>query len=222
MGCDEVWEEDLAWIQAPEQQERLRLLAVQHFGWGPAHGEVRFEPRENGWLVGNGLVVTPWTPGSVPWDPRLALLEIEAAEGLHSEGLEAWMVGHEDHENWFHGVMVIAPSKAIALQIGRFYVEEPDTAIAQRTSSHLDLPPIRPCEIARVLSWVGDCEFYRAAGWAEDEGDSPCTCCSLYGYEELPGTEVCTECELCRECATSYDADEDPCPSCGLPEMTHA
>lgn len=67
------------WTIDPEQQERLRTLAVRCFGWGPVEGEIAFEREGRGWRVGNGVCVTVWEGREVPDDPAQALREIEAA-----------------------------------------------------------------------------------------------------------------------------------------------
>ena len=66
-----------------EEQWQARLRAAcANYGWGPKEGPITFEREENGWRLGNGVVVTVWGAlrargGTHPRDPERALTDIE-------------------------------------------------------------------------------------------------------------------------------------------------
>lgn len=131
--------------------------------------------------------------------------------------LKLWQVGHED--DWSHnfvGVLVVASSEREALDLGAGDTEEPNTAEAQLLEGE-GMPVPGPDESPRVLGYATDAAIYRDAGWADEEGDSPCSCCGLFGYSEIQGSAVCGTCDMCLDCAADDSTDEGPCPECELP-----
>ena len=60
--------------------------ALSHYGWGPREGTPVFRRVPQGWMLGNGVVVTPWHDKPIPEHAGDALVDIEEANGYRYVG----------------------------------------------------------------------------------------------------------------------------------------